>query len=217
MMQTRPWHVFGLAAVALPALWLLLAGPDRVLGLDGGHVGMTLLVAAAWGSLLALSMLPRGEGEAVIAPGEWKAWIGSGFMLVAVAYLLASSEAFVGTSVGDAEVRNVGRSLVLLLVAWAVLSQVLASRWEGRVEEDERDREIATKAAGWGRGALVFCVIGYVVLLGFSPAEKLQWANHFMIANMLVFALMWGWLVECVATLVMYVRDRTNSANLSGG
>ena len=46
------------------------------------------------------------------------------------------------------------------------------------------------------------------VKLGFSPAEKLQWARPFVIANLLVFALMWGWLCEYVATALMYWRDR---------
>lgn len=209
IVRTRPWHVFGLAAIALPALWLLLAGPNRVFGLDSGPVGMALLALAAWSTLLALSMLPRADGEGVIAPGEWKAWIGSGFMLLAVSYFLAMSHVFVGSSHVDPAAQAVARNLVLLLVAWTVLSQVLASRWKGKVEEDERDREIAARAAGWGRYALVFCVVGYALLLGFSPAQKLQWASHFLIANMLVLALMWGWLVECVAGLVMYVRDRT--------
>ena len=106
------------------------------------------------------------------------------------------------------DAQAVARNLVLLLVAWAVLSQVMSSRWKGAIEEDERDREIATKAAGWGRAALVLCVIGVAVMLGFSPADKLRWASHFMIANMLVFALMWGWLVECVATTMLYLYDR---------
>ena len=207
-MQTRPWQVFGLAAVALPALWLLLAGPQRVLGVDSGALGMVLLVTAAWSSLLALSMLPRGEGESAIAPAEWKAWVGSGFMLIAVAYMLGHADAFVGAGVGDPDAQAVARNLVLLLVAWAVLSQVMSSRWKGAIEEDERDREIAAKAAGWGRAALVLCVIGVAVMLGFSPADKLRWASHFMIANMLVFALMWGWLVECVATTMLYLYDR---------
>src|SRR5690606_41941296 len=100
-MQARPWHVSGLAAIALPALWLLLAGPERVLGFDTGKLGMALLVTAAWTSLFALSRLPRGEGEAAIAPGEWKAWIGTGFMLVAVAYLLSNADVFAGASFGD--------------------------------------------------------------------------------------------------------------------
>lgn len=212
-MQVRPWHVFGLAAIALPALWLLLAGPERVLGFDTGKLGMALLVTAAWTSLLALSKLPRGEGEAAIAPGEWKAWIGTGFMLMAVAYFFLKLR-MLGLG-GDAyphphapHMAAIARNLVMLLVAWIILSQVIAARWKGRVQEDERDREIEAKAEGWGRGALVSCVIGYAVLFGFSPPYRLEWATHSMVANMLVFALMWGWLVEYAATAAMYWRDR---------
>ena len=54
-MRMRSWYVAGLAAIALPALWLLLAAPERVLGFDSGMGGMVLLVTAAWGSLLILS------------------------------------------------------------------------------------------------------------------------------------------------------------------
>ena len=51
-------------------------------------------------------------------------------------------------------------------------------------------------------------ITAFAVLLGLSPPHRLQWASHFMVANLLVFALMWGWLVEYAATVVMYVRDR---------
>ncbi|MCW5581226.1 MAG: hypothetical protein KIS72_07790 [Luteimonas sp.] len=209
MKNVRSWHVAALAAIALPALWLLLAGPERVLGLDAGRLGMALLVTAAWSSLLALSMLPRGEGEAALAPGEWKAWIGLGFMLVATLYFLVKLRLFAGESFPQAPLSSgVARDLVMLLVAWVVLSQVVAARWKGRVEADERDREIEANAAEWGRGGLVFCVIGLAVLFGFSPAERMQWATPFMVANLLVFALMWGWLVEYAASVALYVRDR---------
>ncbi len=54
----------------------------------------------------------------------------------------------------------------------------------------------------------MFVVIGLAVMLAFSPADRLAWATHFMIANLLVFALMWGWLCEYAAAAVMYWRDR---------
>lgn len=41
------WLV-GAVLVGAVALWLLLAGPARVLGFDGGHVGVALPMAAAW-------------------------------------------------------------------------------------------------------------------------------------------------------------------------
>lgn len=211
-MQTRPWQVAGLAAIALPALWLLLAGPARVLGVDSGHAGMVLLVTAAWTSLLALSRLPRGAGEQAIAPGEWNAWIGAGFMLVAMLFLATRAELFLGPSADRHSAQGVARSLVLLLVAWAVLSRVVAARWKGAVEEDERDREIARRASAHGRAALVVTVIVLAVLLGFTPGERLAWATHFGIANVLVFALMLGWLVEYVATALIYLVDRSRGA-----
>jgi hypothetical protein len=211
-MQSRPWHVIGLSAIALLALWLLLAGPKRLLGLDAGHVGMVLLVTAAWSSLLALARLPRGEAETAIAPGEWTAWIGTGFMLAAVVYLLAKADVFAAASFDDPGARAIARNLVLLLIAWAVVSRIFAARWKGTVQEDERDREIAVRAAAWGRGALIVAMIMIAVTPAFSPDARLTWASHFAIANMLVFALMCGWLFECAAAAAIYLRDRRASA-----
>ena len=205
----RRWGWLGLALPAGLALWLLLAGPSRVLGFDPGKLGMVLLVATAWISLYAVSRIPRGELEAVVSPGEWRAWVGFGFSLVAILYFLSKVSLFQqGSAWSNPDASAVARNLVMLLIAWTVLSSVMGSRWNGLVQEDERDREIEKQASGWGRGALVFVIIGLAVMLGFSPAAKLQWATHFMIANLLVFALMWGWLCEYAATVAMYWRDR---------
>ena len=191
------------------ALWLLLAGPARILGFDSGQAGMVLLVATAGLSLSRISTTPRAQLEGMASPGEWRAWLGLGFMGVAVVYFLAKAQVFQRmTAWNDPDAAAVARNLVMLLIAWAVLSNVLGTRWKGAVQEDERDREIEMQAAGWGRGALVFCVIGIAVMLGFSPAEKLQWARPFVVANLLVFALMWGWLCEYAATALLYWRDR---------
>ena len=206
-MQARSWQVAALAAMALPALWLLLAGPERLLDIEGDHIGMVLLVTAAWTSLLLLSKLPRGEGEAAIAPAEWRAWVGTGFMAVAVAYFVGHVEVF-AAGPDDRAARAVAGRLVLLLVAWAVLSQVLASRWKGTVDEDERDRGIAMRAAGWWRGTAALAVLVMAGTLGFSPPDRLHWATHFMVANLLVLGLMCAWLAECAATALMYLRDR---------
>ena len=205
----RRWGWLGLALPAGLALWLLLAGPSRVLGFDPGKLGMVLLVATAWISLYAVSRIPRGELEAVVSPGEWRAWVGFGFSLVAILYFLSKVSLFQqGSAWSNPDASAVARNLVMLLIAWTVLSSVMGSRWNGLVQEDERDREIEKQASGWGRGALVFVIIGLAVMLGFSPAAKLRWATHFMIAYLLVFALMWGWLCEYAATVAMYWRDR---------
>lgn len=205
----RRWAWLALVVPAGLALWLLLAGPARVLGLDPGKLGMVLLVGTAWISLYAVSRLPRGELAAMVSPGEWRAWVGFGFTLTAILYFLCKVPVFGhGPGWGNPDAGAVARNLVMLLIAWAVLSGVMRWRWKGAVQEDERDRDIEKQASGWARGALIVVIIGLAVMLGFSPAEKLQWATHFMIANLLVFALMWGWLCEYAATAIYYWRDR---------
>ncbi|CAN7221143.1 hypothetical protein LJR143_000671 [Pseudoxanthomonas sp. LjRoot143] len=206
-LQRGGWLV--LLVGAMLAFWALLAGPDTLAGVDLGKWGTALLVALAWISMYAVSRVPVGEAERGVSPGEWKAWVGVAFMVVATGYFLAKSHVFAdGPAWDNPDAQAVGRNLVLLLVAWSVLTGVLGSRWKGRVQEDERDRRIEQQAASWGRGALTFCVVGLAVMLAFSPADRLAWATHFMIANLLVFALMWGWLCEYAATAVMYWRDR---------
>jgi len=200
-----------LLPVAALGLWTMLAGPRLLFGIDPGPLGMFALVASTVAALSLLARAPRDRLEHA-SPAEWKAWIGTGFMLVGVVYFLSRIHLFAITDWRDPHVGAVSRNLVLLLVMWVVLSSTLAARWKGRVEADERDREIAAHAAGWGRGALVFCVVGIAMMLGFSPPGKLLWATHFMIANLLVFALMWGWLVEYAATASMYLRDRRAAA-----
>ena len=199
----------GLLVAGLLAFWALLAGPDVLVGVDLGKWGTALLVTVAWVSLYAISRTPLGDAERGVSPGEWKAWVGVAFMLAAVAYFLAKAQVFAQGAVWDNHgARAVGRNLVLLLVAWAVLTHVLGARWKGRVQQDERDLRIEQQAAGWGRSGLTFCLIGLAVMLAFSPAERLAWATPFMVANLLVLALMCGWLCEYAATAVMYWRDR---------
>ncbi|WP_157074040.1 hypothetical protein [Pseudoxanthomonas mexicana] len=202
-LQHVRWWV--LLVGAMLAFWALLAGPDVLFGVDLGKWGTALLVTVAWVSLFAVSQTPPGEVERGLSPGEWKAWVGVAFMLAATGYFLAKTHVFAdGPAWDNHAARAVGRNLVLLLVAWSVLIGMLGKRWKGRVQEDERDREIEKQAAGWGRGGLTFVVVGLAVMLAFSPADRLAWASHFMIANLLVFALMWGWLCEYAATAVMY-------------
>ena len=198
-----------LIMVAGCALWLLLAGPKQLLGWDTGQLGMVLLIASAWGLLYVVSRMPREALQRSASPTEWKARIGTAFTAIAITYFLAKMHVFNNAALPhNPDANAVGRNLVMLLIAWTILSSVLASRWKGAVEENERDREIMVAAAGWGRGALIFCIIGIAVMLSFTPASRLDWATPLMIGNMLIFALMWGWLCEYVAMLIHYSSDR---------
>lgn len=208
-MTSPSLRLLGLLVVALLALWLLLAGGDRVLGLDTGKLGFAALVTLAWGSLYAVYRLPRGEADAAIAPGEWQAWIGLVFMAQLLTYLLLKSDVLLHAPVWhNVQARTVGNHVVMLFVAWLVISQVMKARWQDKVQEDERDREIARVAASWSSGALTFCVIGVAVTLGLSPAEKVAWATPPAIAHMLVFALLSAGLISHAAAAIQYWRDR---------
>lgn len=206
-MRWPKWGLAGLVALAGVAFWLLLAGPQQVLGIDPGGFGFGLLVLVAWGAVHGISAAPRGELDDAVSPGEWRAWVGLGFTLVVAAYLLLKADVIAGAT--DArDLGRIGRNIVLLLVTWAVISQVLRWRWKGKVLEDERDRDIEVRAAGWGRCALVFVVIGLAAMFGLSPVERLAWATPIVIAHLLVFALVWGSLVEYAVTAISYWRDR---------
>jgi hypothetical protein len=208
-MSLQRWKIVGLLATAGFAFWLLLAGPRELAGVDGGQAGTALLVAVAWVSMYLVSRLPREELTGMASPSEWKAWIGAAFMALAIGYFLAKIDVFAAAgALGDPDAGKVARNLVLLLVAWSILSSVMASRTKGTIQEDERDREIAAYAARWGHGTLVSIVIGYALLLGLSPAVRLQWASHMMIANMLVLAVMCSCLAGYVAAALHYLGDR---------
>lgn len=206
------WGRWILMLAAGCALWLLLAGPEAVLGWDAGRVGMVLLIGSAWGLLYTVSRTPREALANAASPAEWQARVGTGFIVAAMLYFFSKMSVLDTPAIAhDPDAIAVGRNLVMLLIAWAILSSVLASRWKGAVDADERDREIAAKAAGWGHGALIFSLVGMALMLGF-PAEKLEWATPSMIGNLLVFVLMWGWLCEYVATLAYYRSDRKGAA-----
>ncbi|QOW21397.1 hypothetical protein [Novilysobacter avium] len=208
-MIVNRWSGLGLLVSAMFALWLLLASPPSLLGVDTGHVGMVLLITTAWVSLFAVSRLPRDAVAEAASPGEWNAWIGTVFMAAAVAYLVSNVDAFRAATVwNDPVTGRVVRNLVALLIAWSVLRGVLARRWSEAVTEDERDREIAAKAAGWGRFGLVAFCVGVAGVLGLSPQDRLQWASHLVIANLLIFGLMLSCLLEYLGTAVYYWRDR---------
>lgn len=206
-MRWPKWGLAGLAGLAGVSFWLLLAGPDQLLGLDLGNAGVALLVLVAWTTLYGISTAPRGELDEMVAPGEWRAWTGLGFTAMVAAYLVLKAEVIAG-AVDLRDLGGIGRNIVLLLVAWAVISQVLSGRWKGQVLEDERDREIERMAAGWARGALVVVVIGFVVLFGFTPVDRLAWATPIAIAHLLLFGLVLHSLVEQAVTVAAYWRDR---------
>lgn len=206
-MRWPKWGLAVLVAVAGLAFWLLLAGPNNILGWDSGNVGVVLAATVAWVSLYGVSVAPRGALDETVSPSEWKAWIGLGFNLLVAVYLLAKADV-IAAAVDRQDLGAVGRNVVMLLIAWSVLLWTLESRWKHQVIEDERDRNIAERAASWGRGALVFWVIGLAVMFGVSPPDRLAWATPIVIAHLLIFSLIWSCIVEYAVIGAAYWRDR---------
>ncbi len=199
----------GLGVLATASLWLLLAGPSKVLGIDAGNAGFALLIGVTWMSLYALGRMPTGGIEKQMSPGEWKAWTGLGFTVAIAIYAIGKAHVFDGPSMWhNPDANRVGRNIALFVAAWAILAQVLQSRWKDGVQRDERDREIEARASGWARMALSIYAIGLALLLGFSPADWLAWAPPPMIAHLLVIGLILSCLVEFAVTAVSYWRDR---------
>ena len=207
-MRWPKWGLAGLVALAGLSFWVLLAGPEEILGLDLGKFSISVSALVAWAALHGVTAAPRSELDDDVSPGEWRAWVGLGFTAMVAAYLLVKADVIAGA--GDLrDLGKVGGNIVLLLIAWASVAQALRWRWKGQVLEDERDREIKGTAAGWARGALVAVVVGFAVLFGFTPAERLVWATPIAIAHLLIFALVWHTLVEYTVTVTAYWRDRS--------
>jgi len=84
---------FLLLPLAAFGLWTMLASPRSLFGIDLGALGMFALVAS---TVAALSLLADTSRENLqgASPAEWKAWIGTGFMLVGVVYFLTRMSLF---------------------------------------------------------------------------------------------------------------------------
>ena len=208
-MDLRRGLFAGLVVVASAGLWLLLAGPSKVLGIDTGNAGIALLVTVTWVSLYAVGRMPNGDLDNAVSPGEWRAWLGLASTLVIGAYAIVHAHVFQGAPLWhNPDAIRVGRNIAMLLVAWAILSRVLDARWRSAVQRDERDREIEARAAQWARIALVVILVAYAVLFSFSPAERLAWAPPPMVGHLLIVGLIASCVVEYAVTAFSYWRDR---------
>ncbi len=199
----------GLVGVAAVALWMLLAGPAKVLGIDTGSAGVALMLIVAWGSLYAIGRMPDGGIGHAVSPGEWRAWLAFGFTAAIAAYAIVHAAVFQGPPLfRNPDAGRIGRNIAMLAIAWMVLSHLLGARWRAKVQTDERDRAIEARAASCASTTLGVYVIGLAVMLGFSPSEKLAWAPPPMIAHLLVVGLILSCVVEYGVTAVSYWRDR---------
>src|SRR5690242_12988555 len=126
IMTLHRWGFLGTLIIAAVALWLLLAGPNHLLGIDTGNAGIFLLMIVAWSALYFLKTRPRNDADEAVSPGEWRAWIGLAFTLMTIAYTLAKADILAtGPYFQNPDAGAVGRNVAMLIAAWIVLSSVL--------------------------------------------------------------------------------------------
>ena len=87
-------QLIGCLLLAGIGLGLFFSGEYRDLGLPLGWIGSVLFVAATWFCVDAVHRIPRSEDEAMVAPGEWQAWIGVAFIGAVIAGCLLNADAF---------------------------------------------------------------------------------------------------------------------------
>lgn len=199
------WLLLGFALLGA-GLWLVFWPPSGIslwVGMGGPLLGLGSALAA-----VQLALWRRTGFEHAAAPVEVNAWIMLLFLGALIAAALGNAD-LLATGLSGRGATQLGLKLGGLTLFYVVLAHLLRVRRGKEVLEDERDLEIKARATAWGRGALIFCIVGLMVMLGLSPAEKLHWATPLVIASQLWFALLWGWLVEYAAVVFFYWRDRS--------
>lgn len=199
------WLLLGLAGL-VAGLWLVFwppSGSTAWVGMGGPLLGCGSALAA-----IQLALWRKTGFEHAAAPAEINAWVMLLFLGAIIAVSLGNAD-LLATGLSARGAMHLGSKLAALVLFYVILAHLLRVRRGAVVLEDERDLEIKARAATWGRGALVFCVVGLMAMLGLSPAEKLRWATPLLIASQLWFALLWGWLVEYAAVVFFYWRDRS--------
>jgi len=201
----------GLTMLAGAGLWLLSGtiGHGQSWGIDHGLPGVVLLVVASWVAVWI------GASRQRRASGEWIAWTGLAVSVIGLAYFVLRWPELMGAGTGG-HARWVMGNLMVLLLGWTLLLQGWAGRW-GRLEdpsmhswghEHPHGAQIERQATESGRMALTFGLICLVLLFGFLPEARLHWVRPFLVANLLLFVLMWGWLVEYASTVWLYRQYR---------
>ena len=197
------WKVLPSAVIGLALLWL---APVRWGGMDSGIIGSVFVGLSAWLALAVVASVPASD-QARFSPGEARAWIAFAFSLLLTLELLRMSD-HLAAGWWQPGMRHVLAHVGILIAAWIVVAALARRKLRGAVVEDERDRAIDAVGGSVGHVAMVLCLIGFAVMLGLSPPQRLTWVTPPVVATQMLFILLWSGIVDYATRGVLYWRDR---------
>jgi hypothetical protein len=206
---------WGVLALALTGALASLFGPDQSLwGLNLGSLGATVFGFTVWFGAWLFARYPERIFAAAWSIAERRAWTALVFVLLIFFAYLRFMWSVAGmqeapASFGDLPSQHFIANLVVLFIAWAVVSSEIRGKEPDVIESDERDRRLRGAANHAGDWALTILVCWCAGLLAFQPAERLTWwLAPLIAANVLIGILIVKTLVEHVYLVGRYAWDR---------
>ncbi len=209
--QRLAWVLLMTGSVA--AIATVLGPAERWGGVDIGAAGGAVFML----SLVASIVLFARRGDEVfpehMSVSERRAWVGLAFMaIILTSYFhelwMLSERGALPDGIQDLFANRFMQKLLMLVIAWSVISHLIGSR-AGGVESDERDLRLRHRADRAGDWAFSLIVIAGILVLASIPAALLAWwLSPIVLANLLIGLLIAKSLVEHVALAFAYRMGR---------
>jgi hypothetical protein len=206
---------WGVLALALTGALASLFAPDQnVWGLNLGSLGATVFGFTLWVGAWLFARYPERIFAAAWSIAERRAWTAVVFvLLIFIAYLRfmwsVAGMPEVPATFGDLPSQHFIANLVVLFIAWAVVSSAIRGKEPDVIEADERDRRLRSSADHIGDWALTILICWCAGLLAFQPAERLTWwLAPLIAANVLIGILIVKTLIEHAYLVGRYAWDR---------
>jgi hypothetical protein len=206
---------WGVLALALTGALASLFAPDQnVWGLNLGSLGATVFGFTLWVGAWLFARYPERIFAAAWSIAERRAWTAVVFvLLIFIAYLRfmwsVAGMPEVPATFGDLPSQHFIANLVVLFIAWAVVSSAIRGNEPDVIEADERDRRLRSSADHIGDWALTILICWCAGLLAFQPAERLTWwLAPLIAANVLIGILIVKTLIEHAYLVGRYAWDR---------
>ena len=206
---------WGVLALALTGALASLFGLDQSLwGLNLGSLGATVFGLTLWFGAWLFARYPDRIFASEWSIAERRAWTALVFvLLILLSYLrfmwALAAMPEVPATFRDLPAEQFIANLVVLFIAWAVVSSSLRGKQPDVIEADERDLRLRGAADHVGDWALTILVGWCAGLLAFQPAERLTWwLAPLIAANVLIGILIAKTLVEHVYLVGRYAWER---------